>query len=234
MSNSRSRLPGVLSVLLVVFLLAGCATTGRGNFPTFYPEEPGQTSLAVVPPLGASSRDLRSSILYHLNRGALSRRFKSVEVVPEDRVNEIMDPGFSIDQLAWMDSSRLKQLTGADLILLFEVHEFAIKQFSTTETRTLISTKSRNRNTSVNSEENVYINTYETELSSREVPVKKGNLRVVLSLSAALYDTDKGNVVWQGRRIERAEDELEDLSSLELKDIVVERLMYRINYRLAP
>ncbi|MFB6356837.1 MAG: hypothetical protein ABEJ65_10015, partial [bacterium] len=89
--------------------------------------------------------------------------------------------------------------------------------------------ESNNKNGELKS---TYITTTTTETTRKEIPITRGNLRVVLTMSAVIYDLRKDRVVWQGRRIERAQDELADLSSIELKDIVVERIMYRINNRI--
>jgi len=51
-------------------------------------------------------------------------------------------------------------------------------------------------------------------------------------MSALVYDVNQEKIIWRGRRIERSENDTEDLSTIELKDIVVERIMYRIVSRL--
>lgn len=133
----------------------------------------------------------------------------------------------------------IRKQVDSDLVLGFYVHEFAIKEFTTTETETLYRTESRQGSANVyqsgqgeDDSDNTHIRSQSTEFSTRQIPVREGNIRVVLSLSAMIYDVERAEVIWRGRRIERAEDEMEDLSTIELKDIVVERVMYRIVSRL--
>ncbi|MFB6355261.1 MAG: hypothetical protein ABEJ65_01950, partial [bacterium] len=76
-----------LIVFFVVFGI-GCSSTGRGDFPTFKPENAGDLDLAVMPTMGAISHDLQSSILYHLDRNGLEQTYKSVEFIPAEKVRD--------------------------------------------------------------------------------------------------------------------------------------------------
>lgn len=237
-ATSRSLLfVGVLTLLL---FLGGCATSGRGEFPTFTLENPRERSLAVLPPVGLQAEDLKGSIMAHLQVPRLSERFQSVSVISDREVAELLGDNFSGERLDPEEARRIRERVDADLVLGFYVHEFAIREFSTTETKTLYRTESNQGSANVSrstsdddGSSNTHLRSQSSEFSTRQIPVRKGNIRVVLSLSAMIYDVEREEVVWRGRRIERAEDEMEDLSTIELKDIVVERVMYRIVSRLA-
>lgn len=254
------RLVGLLSCLIVVGLLAGCASTGRGEFPALEETGLSDKDLAVLPTVGAVSSELQSSILYHFDREGFEQRFGSVSFISPRDARMMLGDNFTLDQLARSEPINFGNLTDADLILGLQVNEFAVQEFTTTETRTLYRSNTSFENTSVvtsssgddngrgpgkgpgkrkgppdddGEERNTIITSTETNTTRREIPVTRGNIRVVLSLTAVLYDTEQSQVIWRGQRIERAQDELNDLSSIELKDIVVERVMYRINSRLA-
>lgn len=223
----------------LAFLLAGCATSGRGEFPEFNLENPRARSLAVLPPVGLKGETLRGSIMAHLQVPRLSERFRSVRVVSNRDVADLLSDNFSGERIGAGEARTIRERMDADLVLGFYVHEFAVREFSTTDTRTLFRTDSRQGRTNVQrtgsrdeDEDNIHVSSQSTEFSTRQIPVREGNIRVVLSMSAMVYDVKRAEVIWRGRRIERAEDELEDLSTIELKDIVVERLMYRIVSRL--
>lgn len=246
----RRFLAGAVLVLFVLSILASCAPrTGRGEFPTFSVEDPSSKNLMVLPPIGLRAKDLRSSILTHTNLNRLEERFQSAYVAPNDTAARVLSDNFSGERVTAEEAELLRDSVDAGLILGFYIHEFGIKEYSTTETRTLFRTSSRRSNTTIQENESVdvdrddgetevtgssggYVTSRSSGISSREIPVRTGKIRVTLSMSALVYDVEQGEVVWRGRRIERAENDMEDLSTIELKDIVVERIMYRIVSRL--
>jgi len=230
----------VTILLGLLFIVGGCATTGRGEFPTFQEHSPESHELMVLPPVGIASDQLRTSILSHVHHPSLRQRFKNVYLERNPRVGNLLANHFSGERISNQVQQAIQSEVDSNWVLAFYVHEFAIKEFSKTETKTLFRTESSHHNTSVftddsgngNGSSDEFITSHEREFTSQEIPITTGQIRVVLSLSAMVYDVDEGRVIWRGRRIERAQDELADLSSIELKDIVVERVMYRITSRL--
>ncbi len=242
--------------LFFIFLAVGCATTGRGEFPAFKYKTPGKQTLAVVPPLGYASNDLRSTILSHLNRKTLEKKFKSIKFVDQETVKSVLGENYSGERVSRKQGRKLAETTGADLILGFWIHDYVVERFSTTETQTLYTTNTEYRNTSVysdeteesdrgehpgkgkargknkskkNESENTYISTMETKTKTREIPISEAQNRVVLSLTALVYNVDREQVIWKGKRIERAEAPVRDRSVVELTDIASERIMSRVN-----
>jgi hypothetical protein len=224
----------ILSLCLVTALLGGCAATGRGNFPPFpITEERNQKTLAVIPPVGASAERISGSVLYHLNRPKIGRTFKSVRVITDESVQDILRGHASLSQVSSSNLDKLKRTINADLMLVFFVNDLRVTKFSTTETERLESTSSRYQNTDIQSNRgDASITSMGTEYSAQEIPVTEGNIRAVISMSSGVYDFNQNRIIWSGRRIERTQDELKDLSAVELVDIVVERVMYRIVSRL--
>lgn len=239
------------SVLLVAMMvLWSCAArTGRGEFPSFSVDAPSEKTLSVLPPIGLRAEDLRSSILTHADVNRLSNRFNSAYVAPNDTAAQLLSDNFSGERITAEEARLLRESIDADLLLGFYIHEFGIEEYSTTETRTLFRTSSSRRNTSIQENESVdiddgdnetevtgssgsYVTSRSSNISSREIPVRTGKIRVTLSMSALVYDVNQSRIIWRGRRIERAENDMEDLSTIELKDIVVQRIMYRIISRL--
>ena len=230
------RIPTVVLGLMVLVILSGCATTGRGEFPAFPEHDRSDRTLAVLPPVGASTQSLNNSVLYHLNRNQLEQTFESVFVVGDQSVRELLADRESLATLPETEAQQLAESIDADWLLVFIVHDLRFEQFSTRETERLEQSETSYGNINVDSSDkdsgNRYISSRQTEYSVREIPVTEDNIRVVLSMSAAVYDLAERRVLWSGRRIERAEDEVKDLSAVELRDIVVERVMYRIISRL--
>lgn len=239
MSNStgiRGRSSIGLSVLLAVLILSGCATTGRGEFPPLPESNRSTKTLAILPPVGPDANRLNSSVLYHLNQPKLEKTFESVRVIADTPVRQILTGTDSLTGLSQPQINRLNRAVEADWLLVFFVHELRIERFTTRDTERLQRSETSYSNIDVDRSDT---KTGETTVFSRkseyevaEIPVTEDNIRVVLSMSAELLDLNTGQVIWRGRRIERAEDELQDLSAVELEDIVVERIMYRIVSRL--
>lgn len=226
----------LLSVLLILGSLTGCVTTGRGEFPVFPVSDRTNKTLAVLPPAGPHSKALTNSVLYHLNRTQLENTFESVRIIADKKVSRLLEENDTLGALSPEEARSLSKTFDADLLLGFVVHDLRIEQFSTTETERLERSETRYRNIDVDSSrknsKDGSITSQESEYTVTEVPVSEDKIRVVLSMSAEVYDLEKNAVVWSGRRIERAEDDLKDLSAVELRDIAVERIMYRIISRL--
>ncbi|MGM0381433.1 MAG: hypothetical protein ACQEP7_05555 [bacterium] len=248
-----------LSLFLITSVfLSGCVATGRGEFPPFNYEKTEKQTLAVVHPLGYASNDLRGTILSQLNREILRDKFKTVKFVPDETIKEVLGENYSGERVSQQQGQELAQATGADLILGFWIHDFVVERFSTTETRTLYTTNTRYRNTSIHSAENetesengkakgkekrkskddnsksedTYISTMESKTRSRQIPVNEAQNRVVISLTALIYDVDQKQVIWRGKRIERAEASVSERSTVELIDIAVSRIMSRIHNKI--
>lgn len=236
MTHERNRVLSLVLGFLILAFLSGCATTGRGEFPAFPNETRSDKRLAVLPPIGATTRSLNNSVLYHLNRNQLEGTFESVRVVSDKSISNLLGDRESLETLSDSKARQLSEKIDADWLLAFFVHDLRFEQFSTRDTERLQSSETRYGNIDVDSPDKKsgdrYISSRQTEYSIREVPVTEDNIRVVLSMSAAVYDLNERRVLWSGRRIERAEDEVQDLSAVELRDIVVERVMYRIISRL--
>jgi len=236
------RFPRWFLLLVVSWMLAGCATTGRGKFPEFQVEKSTTKTLAILPPAGIGSENLRVSMLSHLRKQSLRKKFRKIGMLSNESVTRTLSKTLRGNGLSSEDADRIRRRTNVDLVLGLHVHEFAIKEFSTTETKTLFRTSSDRENTNISTttgsgdssqSRHTTVTSSDFESTLREIPITKGNIRVVMSLSALVYDVEKGEIIWRGRRIERAEDEMEDLSTIELKDIVIERIMFRIVSRLA-
>lgn len=222
----------LICLLITLSLIGGCASTGRGEFPTFPDMNREDKTLAVLPIYGAEGDRLKDSILYHLDRKKISETFGTVKIISKKSVKNILNGEFSPEGLTQDEAEQLKKAVEAPLVLALTAHDLQLEKFTTTETERLEQTNTRYQNTDVDqgggSSNDASINTYETEYSTQEVPVTEGNVRAVLSMSALVYDLNKNRTIWSGRRIERAQGQLEDLSSIELMDIVVERIMYQI------
>jgi hypothetical protein len=241
---------GFCLLFVFVFFLASCASrTGRGEFPAFSVENPSSKSLTILPPIGLGAEDLSSSILTHADVSRLSNHFESSYVAPNDTAAQLLNDNFSGERITSEETELLQDAVDADLLLGFYIHELGIKEYSATETRTLFRTSSSHRNTSVRENESIdvdseddetgisrssgsYVTSHSSNVSSREIPIRAGKIRITLSMSALVYDVNQEKIIWRGRRIERSENDTEDLSTIELKDIVVERIMYRIVSRL--
>lgn len=237
MAERTPLFPSLVLGLLIVGVLSGCATTGRGQFPVFPAEDRSDKNLAVLPPLGASTKSLNNAVLYHLNRNKLEDTFQSVRVTGDKSVRNLLEDVESLETLSENKRQKLTEMIDADWLLAFFVHDLRFEQFSTQDTERLQQSETRYSSVDVDSSRrrsgDQHISSRQTEYSIREIPVTEENIRVVLSMSAVVYDLGDGRVIWSGRRIERAEDEVKDLSPVELRDIVVERVMFRIISRLS-
>ncbi|MFP4687434.1 MAG: hypothetical protein ACLFN5_04910 [bacterium] len=231
---------GKICFLLCLFLIAvhltGCATTGQGDFPGFNYERDDK-SLAVLPPLGFASNELRGDFMAHLNLEKLRESFESVKVIPSSEVKEILGENYAGERVTREQGKKVAEASGADLVFTVWIHDYVVEQFLTTETRTLYETKTDYRTVHVDSEDSE--DTGDSEITenkqrtvSREIPVDENQVRVVLSVSALVYDVEKEAVIWRGRRIERSQGRIEHVSALELTDLVIKRIMDRICERL--
>jgi hypothetical protein len=195
----------------------------------------------------------------HLDLAELENTFGTVLVVPSSKVREILGDNYAGERITREQGKEIARSSGADLILAIWIHDYVVEQFLTTQTRTLYETRTDYRTLIIDSDRSdkdqngrgpedgpgkrrgpkdsegkssTEAVERKQKTITREIPVNENEIRVVLSVSALIYDVQKETVIWRGKRVERSQGKLEHVSSVELTDLVVERIVDRIVERL--
>ncbi len=245
----------VFCLILLLFITAGCAATGVGEFPRLDAEHEGENIL-IAPVQGINSAELQQQLFGRLDIGRLRKRYGTVYFLQPAELQQL-----AIEEYFHPMSS--SQLTGiaeqfeADFLLGMHVDQFSEEEFVKEGTRTLYHHRDRRRETffeGTRSDTPVgdgvdYISpdhrlerettegraiTRERIFDAEEVPVTTPRIRAVISLSAYLYDLRTGELIWVGNRIEKATGDLDRVSGVELAETVLSRVAERLSVALTP
>ncbi len=247
----------VKTILLAVLLplIISCApATGVGEFPALSLEGTGGADLALLPVRGEVDNQIKYRLVNNLKLETIRERFRSVNILADDTLAELEIP--QSGQLTGDHLDRVSEQTGADYLLEISIEEFGEEHFTDRDRETLYYYRTRmerrtyygdgnsdtgpsggpgrrvgppgdeeNNGDSDRYDRDIYEKIYGRE----EIPVDVDRVRVVMVVSARIHQLVDGQVVWSGRRLERAEGDLARTSPVEL----TERVLGRIGARLS-
>ncbi|MGM0381085.1 MAG: hypothetical protein ACQEP7_03790 [bacterium] len=240
--------------LLIPLLFSCAPATGVGEFSPLELSEEKQAGLAIFPVRGRVEPTIKNRLVNNLNLTMVRNYFESLDFVTAEAIKKInIPPGtqLSTDQLKKIatrtDGKYLLEINVEE----FGEEQFTEREQETlyyyrtrmkqSTYRAEDSSKEAGNDTPVgppegpgrrrgpdqlegNGEKTGDYDVYEQVYESNEIPVTVDRVRVVMLVSARIYNLEEKQLIWSGRRLERAEGDLARTSPIELTERVLKRL----------
>lgn len=237
---------------LLFLLIFSCApSTGVGKFPVLKITDRSQADLAILYVRGGVENKIKQRLINNMDLDLIRDSFRSLKFLSEDLNEQLGIP--STGQLGSDQLEKLAERVKTRYLLDISVEEFGEEQFTDRERETLYYYRTRMQQKSYNDENNgsedssdtspessgrrvepideeeENLDEHERQIYERiygreEVPVTIDRIRIVMLVSARIYDLREKRVIWNGRRLDRAEGDLARTSPIELTERVLRRL----------
>jgi len=242
----------LISLLPLIFSCA--PATGVGEFPALSIAERSQANLAILAVRGEVENKIKYRLVNNLDLDQIRDSFRSIRFMPDRIIDELEIPQagplgqehlekltertparylldisieeFGEEQFTDRDRetlyyyrTRMQQRTYYDRNELYEVEGDTPPGGPPEGPGRRIGPPDNNGDNN-NRERDMYERIYGRE----DIPVEVDRIRVVMLVSARIYDLREKQIIWNGRRLERAEGDLRRTSPVELTERVLGRL----------